>query len=116
MCFSKVPPVDFNRNFRCEGVGVARRVPDIESRFIQGPFGNMSFETTYLKPLAGNRGIASSFWVMVRKTGIEGYLAPYRKELACQAYRPSFIPMVQCVQGGKQNTAISHRYGVSPPA
>ena len=45
MSVLKLPPFNFPRYFRCEGVGVARRVPYIKSRFRQGPTGNMWFGT-----------------------------------------------------------------------
>ena len=61
MWVSKMPPSNFPRNFRCEGVGIACRVLYIKSSFKQGPIRNMWFGTLWTDPLAGNRVTASFF-------------------------------------------------------
>ena len=68
----KMPPSTFYRYFRCEGVGVARRVPYIKSRFRQGSIGNMWFGTPWTNPLAENGASGPFFTVKNGKWALRG--------------------------------------------
>ena len=71
MLVLKLPPVNFNRYFWCEGVGIACRVLHIKSSFKQGPIRNMWFGTLGTDPLAGNRVTAPFSAVKIVKRALK---------------------------------------------